>query len=94
MATPDGELVYRRVWRGDGTDTASKLSDPTPLTPPERDALPRLHAATQPCRQMILDHDRRFATWETPYWQVFFATGDGIRTKLAAGELARPTRCF
>ena len=88
MATPDGELVYRRVWRGDGTDTASKLSDPNPLTPPERDALLRLHAATQPCRQMILDHDRRFATWETPYWQVFFATGDGIRTKLAAGEIS------
>jgi hypothetical protein len=37
---------------------------------------------------MILDHDRQFAAWETPYWQELFATGDSIRIKLAAGEIS------
>jgi hypothetical protein len=40
MATPDGELVYRRMWRGDGTDNASKLSDPKGCTG-ERAAAPK-----------------------------------------------------
>ena len=38
-ATPEGQLVHKRIWSFDGTDTAEKLTDPKPLTPPERDAL-------------------------------------------------------
>jgi len=38
-ATPEGQLLSTRLWRGDDTDTAAKLSDPNPLSKNERDAL-------------------------------------------------------
>jgi hypothetical protein len=37
--TADGTLLKRRLWVGDGTDSASKLTDPLPLTQSEHDAL-------------------------------------------------------
>ena len=36
--TADGMLLKRRLWVGDGTDSASKLTDPLPLTQAERAA--------------------------------------------------------
>ena len=87
-SSPEGQAVYARLWVGDDTDNASKLSDPNPLTKTERDALVRVNNKLQRCRQIIIEHDNRFAAWETPYWQEFFQRTDAIHLKLAAGEIA------
>ena len=78
-ATPEGQLVHKRIWSFDGTDTAEKLTDPKPLTPPERDALVQFKSHIEPCRQIIIQH--------APYWQEFFQRQDQIFSKLASGEL-------
>ena len=54
--TADGTLLKRRLWVGDGTDAASKLTDPLPLTQAERDALARYAASVLPCRQIVAAH--------------------------------------
>ena len=87
-ATPEGQLLSTRLWLANATDTASKLSDPKPLTKPEQEALVFVHNQVQPCRQIILTHDNNFAAWETPYWQEYFQRSDEIFYKLASGELS------
>jgi len=89
QATPEGQLVYRRIWKGDGdgTDTADKLTDPKPLTPAERDALVRFHGRVAQCRMIIISHDNQYAAWETQYWQEYFQRSDQIFYKLASGEI-------
>jgi hypothetical protein len=86
-ATPEGQLTYSRLWKGDGTDTAAKLSDPKPLTPPERDALVQVHNRIVQCRQIIIAHDNQYAAWETPIFQEAFDRSDQIFLKLASGEI-------
>jgi hypothetical protein len=86
-ATPEHQMVAARIWQFDNTDTAVKLSDPTPLTPPEREALVQSHNRVAPCRQIVITHDNQFAAWETPYWQDYFQRSDEIFYKLASGEL-------
>lgn len=86
-ATAEGQLLSARIWLGNEMDTASKLSDPNPLTKKEQDALVVVHNRLQPCKQIILTHDNKFAAWETPYWQQFFQRGDEIFYKLASGEI-------
>jgi hypothetical protein len=71
-----------RLWRFNELDTASKLSDPNPLTPKERDALVVVHNQTSRCKQIILTHDTKYAAWETPYWQDYYQRGDAIFYKL------------
>jgi hypothetical protein len=78
-ATPEGQLVHKRIWSFDGTDTADKLTDSKPLTPPERDALVQFKSHIEPCRQIIIQH--------APYWHEFFQRQDQIFSKLASGEL-------
>jgi hypothetical protein len=53
--TADGTLLKRRLWVADGTDSASKLTNPMPLTQAERDALARYVASVQPCRQIVAE---------------------------------------
>jgi hypothetical protein len=89
--TPDGQLLRRRLWANDETDTPDKLSDPNPLTKDEREALVRQHGKVIPCRQIILNHDNRFAAWETPYWQELFQRTDDLYVRLAAGEMPAGT---
>jgi hypothetical protein len=72
---------------GDDTDTADKLSDTKPLSQSERNALVQVHSKMQRCRQIIIEHDNKYAAWETPYWQEFFQRGDAIFYKLASAEL-------
>lgn len=87
MATPEGQLIYKRLWRGDGTDTADKLSDPNPLTPPERNALVQVHSRAVQCRQFLDAYDGQYAVWATPYGQAQHQRTDQIFSKLASGEL-------
>jgi hypothetical protein len=87
MDTREGQMVTARMWRGDGTDTAAKLSDPKPLAPAERDALVQLHNRALQCRQIIISHDNRYAAWEAPIYQEFFERSDQIFYKLASGEI-------
>jgi hypothetical protein len=87
MATPDALIVFRRVWRGDGTDTANKLTDPKPLTPPEREALLRIRGPIDVCRQIIISSTKKYAAWQTPYWEELFQRGRQISLKLASGEI-------
>jgi hypothetical protein len=87
-ATPEGQLLSTRLWRFNELDTASKLSDPNPLTKKEQDALVLVHNQLQPCKQIILAHDNNFAAWETPYWQEYFQRSDEIFYKLASGEIS------
>jgi hypothetical protein len=86
--TADGTLLKRRLWVGDGADSASKLTDPLPLTPAERDALARYAASVLPCRQIVAEHDGTHAVGAMPASQTFWARTDEIRTKLEAGEIA------
>lgn len=86
-ASPEGQIIYARLWANDDTDTAAKLSDPKPLTKNEQDALVKVHNKVQACRQIIISHDNQYAAWETPYWQDFFQRGDEIFYKLASGEI-------
>jgi hypothetical protein len=87
-ATPEGQLLSGRLWRFNEMDTASKLSDPNPLTKREQDALVVVHNQLQPCKQIILTHDNSFAAWETPYWQEYFQRNDELFYKLASGEIS------
>jgi hypothetical protein len=86
-ATPEAQLVFARLWAGNTSDTAAKLSDPKPLTPRERDALVVVHNKIQPCRQIVITSDNNYAAWETPYWQEYFQRSDEIFYKLASGDL-------
>ena len=38
-AAAESQLISARLWLGDGTDTASKLTDAKPFTPIARDAM-------------------------------------------------------
>ena len=86
--TADGTLLKRRLWVGDDTDSASKLTDPLPLTQAERDALARYTASVLPCRRIVAEHDGTDAVGAMPASQTFWARTDEIRTKLEAGEIA------
>ena len=86
-SSPEGQVVYAKLWASDATDTAAKLSDPNPLTPSERDALVQVHNDIISCRQMIMSDDSRSAAWERPYWLDYFQRSDAIFNKLASGEL-------
>src|SRR5262249_6182123 len=74
-------------WRGDGTDTADKFSDPNPLTPAERNALVQVHNRALLCRQFLDAYDSQYAVWATPYDQAMHQRTDQIFYKLASGEL-------
>ena len=87
-SSPDGKIVYARVWAFDDTDTPAKLSDSKPLTQDERAALLRAYKKLGSCRQIIIAHDNQYAAWETPYWQEAFQRSDAIFTKLVSGEMA------
>ena len=54
--SPEGRVVYARLWSGDET-TADKLTDTRPLTKPERDAYVVVHNKVVQCRQLNIDHD-------------------------------------
>ena len=73
-ATAEGQLLSARIWLGNETDTASKLSDPNPLTKKEQDALVVVHNRIQPCQQIILTHDNKFAAWEDSVLATVFST--------------------
>jgi hypothetical protein len=47
----------------------------------------KFHSRTQRCRQIILEHDNKYAAWETPYWQELYQRTDEIFYKLASGEI-------
>ena len=86
-SSPEGQIVYAKLWASDASDTAAKLSDPDPLTPTERDALVQVHNNIISCRQMIISDDSRSAAWERPYWLDYFQRSDAIFNKLASREL-------
>jgi hypothetical protein len=78
-ATPEGQLVHKRIWSFDGTDTADKLTDPNPLTPDERNTLIQYKNRLEPCRQNVVS--------DAPYWHELFLRQDQIVDKLASGEM-------
>jgi hypothetical protein len=86
-SSPEGQIVYAKLWASDATDTAAKLSDSNPLTPSERDALVQVHDNMISCRQMIISDDSRSTAWELPYWLAYFQRSDAIFNKLASGEV-------
>jgi hypothetical protein len=87
-ATPEGQLLSPRLWRFNELDTASKLSDPNPLTQKQRDALVVVHNQMLRCKQIIITHDNKYAAGELPYWQEYFQRSDEIFSKLASGEIS------
>jgi hypothetical protein len=72
---------------GDGTDTASKLLDPYPLTPAERGALVQLHDRSVQCRQIMMSYAARNAPQEAALFQDYIYRSDAIFGKLTSGEL-------
>ena len=87
-SSPEGQMVFARLWANDNTDTAAKLNDPKPLTKEEQNAYVQVHNKARRCKQIVIDHDNRYAAWETPYWQELFQRGDAIFSKLASGEIS------
>ena len=87
-SSPEGQMVYARLWANDNTDTAAKLNDPKPLTKQEQNAYVQVHRKMQRCRQIVIDHDTQYAAWELPYWQELFRRSDAIFSKLASGEIS------
>lgn len=85
--SPEGQLVYARLWAFDDSDTAAKLRDPAPLTKDEQNALVQVHNKIVKCRQIVVSHDMRYAAWETQYWQEYFQRSDEIFYRLASGEI-------
>jgi hypothetical protein len=85
--SPDGQMVYARVWAFDDSDTAAKLRDGAPLTKEEQNALVQVHNKLVKCREIVVLHDMRYAAWETQYWQEAFQRSDAIFYRLASGEL-------
>jgi hypothetical protein len=85
-SSQEGQIVYAKLWASDATDTEAKLTDPNPLTPPEREALAQVHNDLISCRQMTIS-DSRSAAWELPYWLDYFNRSDAIFDKLASGDL-------
>ena len=83
----DGRVTYARMWAGNETDTAAKLTDQKPLSDQERNAIMRVHQSIQTCRQIIVQHDAKYAAWEAPIWQDYFARSDIIFVKLMSGEI-------
>jgi hypothetical protein len=86
-ATPEAQMLAGRLWQFDATDTASKLNDPSPLTPAERNALVQVHNRAVQCRAIIISYDNQYAAWEAPVSQNLFQRADQIFQKLASGEL-------
>jgi hypothetical protein len=87
-SSQEGQIVYTKLWASDATDTETKLTDPNPLTPTERDTLVQVHNNLISCRQMIVSDDSRSAAWELPYWLDYFKRSDAIFDKLASGEVS------
>ena len=87
-STPEGQTVYARIWSDDDTDTSAKLADYDPITNTELAALSIVHNRMQRCKQIIMDHDTRYATWELPYWEDYFQRSDTIFYKLIRREIS------
>jgi hypothetical protein len=92
-SSPEGQIVYAKLWASDASDTAAKLSDPDPLTPTERDALVQVHNNIISCRQMIISDDSRSAAWERLIGWIIFkeATPSLINWQAASFRLASRT---
>jgi hypothetical protein len=87
-STPEAQMLALRLWQFDGSDTASKLTDPKPLTPAEREALEQVHKKVPECRQIGADYDNQSAAWLTPIKQEDYQRTDQIIAKLASGEIS------
>ena len=86
-SSPEGQIVYAKLWASDTSDTEAKLTDPNSLTSTERDALVQVQNDVISCRQMIISDDSRSEAWQLPYWLDYFHRSDAIFNKLASGEL-------
>ncbi len=80
-------MIAGRLWMGDATDSAAKLLDPYPLTPPERAALVEVHNRAVQCRQIIVAQAAQSVPWQSPYLQEYAQRSDAIYDRLASGEL-------
>jgi hypothetical protein len=87
-SAPEGQMIVLRTWQFDGSDTASKLTDPKPLTPAEREALEQVHNKAVQCRQIGVDYDNQSAAWQIPIKQEDYQRTDEIIAKLASGEIS------
>jgi hypothetical protein len=84
-ATPEGQLLSKRLWQADSTDTAAKLSDPKPLTQAEKDALVSNHTKSIECRRLADDWANHYALYQLPAMTELYARSDAIFTKLVNG---------
>ncbi len=87
-SSPEGEMVYARVWAFDNSDSEAKLIDPEPLTKEQRKALEQVHAKNLQCRQIAPINTDRYVAWVTPYREEYFERGEAILHKLESGEIA------
>ncbi len=87
-SSPEGQIVYVRLWNNDETDNADKLRDPKPLTKLEQDALVKTHNKMLQCRQMQIEHNNKYAPLTAPYMQEWYQRSDAIFFKLASAEIS------
>lgn len=86
-SSPEFTVSHTRLWNFNDSDSASKLSDPKPLTKAEQDAFVQAHNKMMECRKLILDHDNKYVAWKVPYEQEYFQRSDTLFYKLASGEI-------
>jgi hypothetical protein len=80
-------MLKDRLWTSNGPNSVTKLSDPTLLSPPERDALLRMDTAARQCQEITINFHQQYAAWRLPAIQAYFATVRDIGMKLAAGQI-------
>jgi hypothetical protein len=67
VASPEGQVVYKRLWMGNSDTVAAKLTDPKPLTQPEKDALVVVHSRGLECRKIGDTWDSQHSIATMPY---------------------------
>ena len=87
-SSPEGQMLYARLWAFDNSDDEAKLTDPEPLTKEQRKALERVHDRNLQCRQIAPINSDRYVAWVAPYREEYFERGNAILYKLESGEIA------
>ena len=86
-SSPEGQVVYARLWAFDDADSVAKLNDPEPLSKEQQNALAEVHKKNLQCRKITPVNSDRYIAWATPYREEYFQRGEAIFNKLVRGEI-------
>jgi hypothetical protein len=84
--SPEGQLLAKRLWLGGSDTVAAKLTDPKPLTQPEKDALGIFHGRALQCRQIADNWDSQHSPHAMPAATAWHARSDAIYLRYISGD--------